>query len=310
MKVEVVNLKRYFAGQTRAVDDLSFSFDHGQVFGFVGPNGAGKTTTMRIMATLDEPTEGDVLIDGMSIVDNPLEARKRIGFVPDTLPDHRDITIHEYLDFFARSHDLRGEKRGRVVTEMEDFTGLTGIREKLLNHLSKGMKQRVSLARSLIHDPDLLIMDEPAAGLDPKARIELRELIRALAEQGKSIFISSHILDELAEICDGVVIIDNGKLVQAGKLDQVLVQEGTLRTLWIRPLENLKELYRTLLETPSVSGVAQMETEIRVSLPASDQLTWQLLQSLVTAGFQIVEYRHHRADLEEVFMQMTRGIES
>ena len=307
MKVEILNLKRYYGKETRAVDDLSFSFDRGQVFGFVGPNGAGKTTTMRIMATLDEPTEGDVLLDGMSVVDRPGEARKRIGFVPDTLPTHRDITIHEYLDFFARAHNLKGEARLRVVASMEDFTGLTSLRDKHLNHLSKGMKQRVSLARSLIHDPDLLIMDEPAAGLDPKARIELRELIRALAEQGKSIFISSHILDELAEICDGVVIIDNGKLVQAGTLQQVLEQEGTQRTLWIRPLADLKKLYRALQEMAHVTEVVQLETEVRVSLPASDPLTSQLLQALVTAGIDIVEFRHHRADLEEVFMQMTRG---
>src|SRR6266545_8004039 len=193
MKIEVVNLKKHF-GPTHAVEDVSFAFSSGQVVGFVGPNGAGKTTTMRILATLDEPTAGDALIDGVSVVEEPERARHLVGYVPDSLPTHRDMSVHEYLDFFARAYGLKGLYRASVIESVEEFTGLTGLRDKMLVALSKGMKQRVSLARALLHDPEVLVMDEPAAGLDPRARIELRELLRVLSSQGKAILISSHIL--------------------------------------------------------------------------------------------------------------------
>ena len=173
MRIDVIELHKHY-GNTRAVDGISFGFGAGQIFGFVGPNGAGKSTTMRILATLDEPTGGDCLIDGVSVVEEPEKAHKLVGYVPDALPDHRDISVHEYLDFFARAYGLRGDRRRRVVEEIEEFTNLVGIREKHVNALSKGMKNRVSVARALVHDPPVLIMDEPAAGLDPRARVELR----------------------------------------------------------------------------------------------------------------------------------------
>jgi ABC-2 type transport system ATP-binding protein len=185
MQVRVVNLKKHF-GRTRAVDDINFSFASGQVFGFIGPNGAGKTTTIRILATLLEPTGGNAFVDGVSVVEDPEKARRIIGYVPDTLPTHNDMTVHEYLDFFARAYSIRANRRRKVIESIEEFTNLTSIRDKFIHALSKGMKQRVSLARSLVHDPSALVMDEPAAGLDPRARVELRELIKILAEQGDS----------------------------------------------------------------------------------------------------------------------------
>src|SRR5215469_7072562 len=221
MKIDVVGLKKHY-GRTRAVDDISFRFSSGQIFGFVGPNGAGKSTTMRILATLDEPTAGDALLDGVSVVEEPEKAHRLIGYVPDALPAHRDISVHEYLDFFARAYGIRSAARKKVVESIEEFTNLLGIREKHLNALSKGMKNRVSVARALVHDPAVLIMDEPAAGLDPRARIELRELLKALAAQGKAILISSHILSELAEICTGAVIIEKGTILRAGMLKEIL----------------------------------------------------------------------------------------
>ena len=216
MDVRVNNLKRYFGG-TKAVDGVSFSFSSGHIVGFVGPNGAGKTTTMRILATLDEPTEGDATIDGVSVVDEPEKARRLVGFMPDTLPTHRDMTVHEYLDFFARAYGLRGANRNALVERVEEFTNLTGINRKFLRDLSKGMKQRVSLARSLVHDPPVLVLDEPANALDPRARIELRELLKILADQGKAILVSSHILTELAEMCNGVVIVEQGACSAPGR---------------------------------------------------------------------------------------------
>ncbi|HNV69927.1 MAG TPA: ABC transporter ATP-binding protein, partial [Candidatus Ozemobacteraceae bacterium] len=224
MKIEVVRLRKHFVN-AKAVDDISFTFNSGEIIGFVGPNGAGKTTTMRMMATLDEPTDGDVFFDDVSVVESPERVRELMGYVPESLPGHREMTVHEYLDFFARAYGVRGEQRRKIVEEIEEFTNLLGIRDKFLNDLSKGMGQRVCLARALVHDPQVLIMDEPASGLDPRARVELRELLKVLATQGKAILISSHILTELAEICTGTVIIERGKLLKAGSLQEITKEE-------------------------------------------------------------------------------------
>ena len=223
MKTEVRNLTRVF-GKTVAVNDISFSFEDGNIFGFIGPNGAGKTTTIRIMATLDLATSGDVFYDGVSATLYPEAVRRVVGYMPDSLPGYKDIQVWEYLDFFARSFGLKGAERTRALNDIVDFTNLGELRNKFLFALSKGMKQRVSLARALIHNPKVLIMDEPAAGLDPRARHELRTLLKILAEQKKAIFLSSHILSELQDICDGAVIIEQGKLLSAGTLNDLLAQ--------------------------------------------------------------------------------------
>ena len=223
MKTEVRNLSRVF-GKTTAVDNISFSFEDGNIFGFIGPNGAGKTTTIRIMATLDLATSGDVFYDGVSATLYPEAVRRVVGYMPDSLPGYKDIQVWEYLDFFARSFGLKGAERTRALNDIVEFTNLGDLRSKFLFALSKGMKQRVSLARSLIHNPKVLIMDEPAAGLDPRARLELRTLLKILAEQKKAIFLSSHILSELQDICDGAVIIEQGTLLSAGTLNELLAQ--------------------------------------------------------------------------------------
>jgi len=196
MLIEVKNLFRYF-GPVHAVDDVSFQVESGQICGFIGPNGAGKTTAMRILATLDLPDRGDAFLDGASVVDYPDRARPRIGFMPDFYGAYADLTVTEYLDFFARTYKLHGRRRLEAVRQVMAFTELDKIAEKDTRALSKGMRQRLSLGRTLINDPELLILDEPAAGLDPRARIELRELLRELAADGKAILISSHILTEL-----------------------------------------------------------------------------------------------------------------
>ena len=223
MKTEVRNLTRIF-GKTTAVDNISFSFEDGNIFGFIGPNGAGKTTTIRIMATLDLATSGDVFYDGVSATLYPEAVRRVVGYMPDSLPGYKDIQVWEYLDFFARSFGLKGAERTRALNDIVEFTNLGELRFKFLFALSKGMKQRVSLARALVHNPKVLIMDEPAAGLDPRARLELRSLLKILAEQKKAIFLSSHILSELQDICDGAVIIEQGKLLSAGTLNELLAQ--------------------------------------------------------------------------------------
>ena len=306
MKVQIVNLKKNF-GATRAVNDVSFTFSSGQVVGFVGPNGAGKTTTMRILATLDEPTAGDALIDGVSVVEEPERARRFVGYVPDSLPTHRDMSVHEYLDFFARAYGLKGLHRAKVIDEVEEFTGLAGLRDKMLVALSKGMKQRVSLARALLHDPAVLVMDEPAAGLDPRARIELRELLRVLSSQGKAILISSHILTELAEICHAAVIIERGCVLMAGAIDDLLENGASRRTVLIRVRDGQEKLHRELLETPGIEKVNLVGEEIAAEINGDEEACCDLLTGLVGRGYRVVEFKLQRANLEEIFMNVTKG---
>ena len=306
MQVNILNLRKDF-GATRAVDDISFSFSSGQIIGFVGPNGAGKTTTMRILATLDEPTSGDAKIDGVSIVEVPEKARRLIGYMPDALPMHRDISVHEYLDFFARAYGLTGTQRRQVVGNIEEFANLAGIQDRTLFALSKGMKQRVSLARALLHDPPVLVMDEPAAGLDPRARVELRELLRILSRQGKAILISSHILTELSEICDSAVIIEQGQIITAGTLQEIAKPDVEQHTFLIRSLNQQEALYKSLLLIPTVEAVNRLGNEIEVRIDGSEETCSDLLENLIRDGYRIVEFKQHNGDLESVFMNVTKG---
>jgi ABC-2 type transport system ATP-binding protein len=307
MKVQVKNLRKEF-GKTVAVDNISFAFDSGHIFGFVGPNGAGKTTTMRIISTIEEPTDGDVLLNGVSVCEEPELARRVVGYVPDTLPAHADITVHEYLDFYARAYGLRGKKRTQAIEAIEEFTNVTGIREKHLKALSKGMKQRVSLGRALVYDPDVLVLDEPAAGLDPRARVELRELLLLLAERKKAILISSHILTELTEICNGVVIIERGKILETGTIDEVLKKSAPRRTVAVRLLDGQNaSLLRELLQTPQVENARDVANEVHFELSGDDAAACDILDLLVAKKFRIIGFRQTKANLEDIFMTVTKG---
>jgi ABC-2 type transport system ATP-binding protein len=306
MEVRVENLKRYF-GRTRAVDGISFAFHSGQIVGFVGPNGAGKTTTMRILATADEPTEGDAFIDGASVVQEPEKVHTRVGFMPDYLPGHRDISVHEYLDFFARAYAVPSARRRAVVEQVEKFTNLADPRQKTLAALSKGMKQRVSLARAMVHDPEILILDEPAAGLDPRARIELRELLKALAERGKAILISSHILTELSEICDATVIIEQGKIVRAGTMAEIVASDAPLRSVLVRTRGSLDDLHKAVLQMPGVHGARVAGAHVEADLEGGDEACQALLAHLVRQGLPVVEFACRKTGLEEIFMNVTKG---
>ena len=302
MKVEVIDLVKTFNRGFRAVDGLSFSFSSGEVIGFVGPNGAGKTTTMRIMATLDTPDSGDITLDGVSVLDHPEEAHRLIGFMPDDLPSRADTTVDEYIDFFARAYGLRGAAIRRAVEGVEEFTGLTGFRDRTLNALSKGMKQRVSLARALVHDPAVLILDEPANGLDPRARIELRELVKALGENGKAILISSHILTELEEMCSSSVIIERGRRLKA--------EIETDSEIWIKlrflPDINEKAL-PMLLETPGVLAAESSGGGWRVKTASGDAAAATLAGHLYARNLVPVLFEPELGKLEDIFMHVTKG---
>ncbi|QDF00154.1 ABC transporter ATP-binding protein [Myxococcus xanthus] len=322
--LEVKGLRRDY-GPLRAVDDVSFSLEAGSILGFIGPNGAGKSTTLRILATLDVPTSGEVLLDGHSLVDAPDRARPLIGYMPDRYGTYDDVTVFEFLDFFARAHGLKGAARRQRVESVMGFTGLTPLADRLTTALSKGMRQRVALGRTLLHDPSLLLLDEPADGLDPRARIELRELLRALADQGKAVIISSHILTELAEICDTCAIIEQGRLLATGKVADLLQQqevgaavtpELTVR-LAVGDAGNAvwERAERLLLEQPRVKRVAREGEALRVRLeldagagPAQvDAAAAVLLAALVAAGLPVCAFSARERNLEDAFMTVTKG---
>lgn len=305
--IELRRLHRFF-GNTKAVNDISFSVGRGHVFGYIGPNGAGKTTSMRILATLDLPSYGDAFVDGFSVVNDPELVRRRLGFMPDAFGTYRDVNCKEYLDFFARAYGLVGRERNQRLDWVLGFTGTDGMADKPIRGLSKGMKQRLCLGRALIHDPAVMILDEPAAGLDPRARIELRRMIRELADRGKTILISSHILTELAEMCDSVGIIEQGSLLATGSVDEIQHQRTQDREVTIRVLENASEAANQIAqndhaETPIVDGEL-VRFEFRGDAKSQAALvTW-----LVGQGYEIAEVTSHKKSLEDVFLQVTEGL--
>jgi ABC-2 type transport system ATP-binding protein len=320
--LQVKGLRRDY-GALRAVEDVTFELAAGTILGFIGPNGAGKSTTMRIIATLDTPTAGEVLLDGQSVVDAPDKARPLIGYMPDRYGTYDDVTVWEFLDFFARAYGLKGAARQKRVDSVMEFTGLIPLKDKLTSALSKGMKQRVALGRTLLHDPKLLILDEPADGLDPRARIELRELLRALADQGKAVLISSHILTELAEICDTCAIIEQGKLLATGKVADLLAQSqtgaGTELTIRLAVGAEGEAAYeraeRVVLEQPRVGQVSREPGQLRVRLELeqgatrtqADEAAARLLSALVAAGVPVCAFSHRELNLEDAFMTVTKG---
>ncbi len=305
--LEVRGLTRTFGGLT-AVDNASFSIERGEILGFIGPNGAGKTTTMRVCATLDLPDGGDVFIDGVSVCDNPREVRKRLGFMPDAYGAYAHTTIHEYLDFYARSYGLRGKDRTRMLSYVKEFTGLLPLESKLMTALSKGMKQRLCLAKTLLHDPALLILDEPAAGLDPHARVELRELVKALASLNKAVMISSHILTELAQICTTVAVIETGRIRATGTVEEVIRQAQTHhQRVFMRALAPDGEVLRALLEAPGVETARPDQGGITFEFSGEDDDLARLLRRLVEGGLAPVEFAPKATDLEDVFLSLTEG---
>jgi ABC-2 type transport system ATP-binding protein len=306
MKIHVDNLHKSF-GRNKALDGISFSFDSGHIFGFVGPNGAGKTTTMRILSTMMEPDSGDAFINGISVVQDPEKARHSVGFVPDSLPEHKDITVYEYLDFFARAYGMKGAQCRKAVNDIIEFAGLGNMLDKVLAALSKGMKQRVSVGRALLNDPSVILMDEPAAGLDPRARIELRELLTLLAAQKKAILISSHILSELTEICHGVVIIEQGKVLETGTVAEIKSRLQASLKLAVRPLSDLDTVRRELQQMPLVESIHEEVNELIVSVDGNENDGAEILSALIHKGCRLAEFRQEKVDLEDIFMSITKG---
>jgi ABC-2 type transport system ATP-binding protein len=302
-------VKRYPG--TIAVAGLDLNVGAGEIFGLVGPNGAGKTTTLRILATLLAPTSGQAEVAGIDVRRNPDAARRVLGFMPDVFGVYDDMKVWEYLDFFARCYGIPAGKRRRMIGDLLDLVDLGDKRDAYVQSLSRGMQQRLCLAHTLVHDPQVLLLDEPASGLDPRARVELRELLRELRSLGKTIVISSHILPELEELCTAVAIVDHGQVLAQGKVSDIerrLRYGAVIRVRVLGGGEALEAARAQFATDPRVASVAILDDgQIELGFRGDDEGAAQLLASSVAAGIRIAAFSRAASDLEELFLQVTSG---
>ncbi len=307
MQIVITALSKSY-GSKRAVDNLDINIKPGTITGLVGPNGAGKSTLLRMMAGRELPDEGDVRYDDISVVDFPDQLAGIIGFMPDSLPESTTWTVEEYLDFQARANNLTGDTRQKRLDDVIAFTGVTPLLRNTLSQLSKGLKQRVSLARVLIGDPKVLLLDEPAAGLDPRARMELRESIRNLAKQGKTIIVSSHILADLEDMCDNMVILECGKLQRQGAIaDLATTPKDGGPQLQLEFAEVTPQLMTQLQNLPNAKSCSQCgRRTLQVEIAGGDKQVQEFMIALFTADMPLIGYRRG-GNLESIFMDSTTG---
>jgi ABC-2 type transport system ATP-binding protein len=306
--IELHALTKRF-GRNTAVDCIDLKVEAGEIYGFIGPNGAGKTTTIRILATLLRPDGGDASIGGFSVLSKGAEVRRRIGFMPDTFGVYGDMLVQEYLEFFAAAYGIRGTQRSRAIDDILELTDLGSKRGQLAGSLSRGMQQRLGLARVLVHDPAVLLLDEPASGLDPRARVEVRELLRELGKMGKTILVSSHILHELSEVCTSVGIIERGRMLYSGPVGDILGQDGA-RTYFVE-LGDEEERDKASIFLHTMDGVTVVPAAegagLTLSMDAEARDGWEISKALVREGFRLQRFELKHADLEEAFIRITKG---
>lgn len=305
--LEVKNLRKEYANLT-AVKGISFTLQPGDVFGFIGSNGAGKTTTIRMIATLLEPTSGTAVLNGADIRQNPMDVRRMLGYMPDFFGLYDDVKVWEYLDFFAAIYQVPNKQRNDVIDNVLELTDLTVKKDAFVQSLSRGMQQRLCLARCLVHDPSLLLLDEPASGLDPRARAELKELIAELGSMGKIVIVSSHILTELADFCNTVGIMEKGELLAYGPVETIVRNMQPNRMLEARLIRDAGEAARVVRDIQDVLNVEAIGDNIlRIDYNGDHEAQSELLATLVKRGFRVVTLREDQADLEDVFLRLTTG---
>ncbi len=306
MIIETINLtKRY--GSLVALNNLRLRIEEGECFGYIGPNGAGKTTTIRILATLLQPTWGEARVCGHVVGYESRKIRPLIGYVPDFFGAYEDMVVQEYLEFFASAYNITGDRRTRVVGDVLELTDLAGRRDALVDSLSRGMKQRLSIARVLLHDPKVLLLDEPASGLDPRARIEIRELLKELKRMGKTIVISSHILHELAEFCTTVGILEQGELLFHGTIDEFVRQARIGTRVHVCVVERREVAREILSAMPDIRSVEEQNGQLLIELAEGVQDFSFIARALLDRGLKLRELREEQVDIETAFMRMTQG---
>ena len=303
--LKIRNLRKLY-GNYHALDGLDMEIEEGALYGFVGPKGAGKTTTIKIISGLLMPDAGDVEIDGIDALAQPYRLKEKIGYVPDYFGVYDNLKVSEYMEFFASCYGMEGltaRKRSQTLLEQ------VGLGDKLdfyVDGLSRGMKQRLSLARALLHEPVLLVMDEPAAGLDPRTRLEFRETVRELNQQGMTILLSSHLLTDLTELCTDVGIIDGGRMLLTGSVEEIIEKIHTSKPIVITVCDNIQTALSLLKEHPLVRSISVKEQEILVQFSGSGRQESQLLTELVQSGVHVRGFMREPGSLEAVFMQLTR----
>jgi ABC-2 type transport system ATP-binding protein len=294
-------------GQLAAVRGISLQIPRGEVFGFIGPNGAGKSSTIKVLATLLRDFTGKVKVNGLDVLWKPQAVREKIGYVPDFFGVYEDLSVEEYLHFFAAAYRIDRAKRKAIIGDVLELTDLTHKLHAPVDALSRGMKQRLSLARVLLHDPDLLLLDEPASGLDPRARIEMRELLKALKEMGKTILISSHILHELSQLCTRIGIIEAGKMVAQGSVNDIYRHLGLLRIVHVQVVEMTETLVSRMKAVPGVNSVEEQVDRLAIRLHEDQTSIEDLHDHLVSAGARIRMFQPEAMDMETAFMKLTEG---
>lgn len=293
-------------GKFRAVDHLSFEVKKGEIFGFVGSNGAGKSTTMKVAAGLLKATTGTIFINDIDVKKDPIKAKGYIGYMPDFFGVYDDLKTYEYMNFYCGVHQIPVHEREKIIHSLIELVDLTDKMNSYVDELSRGMKQRLCLARALIHDPEVLILDEPASGLDPRARVEFRDIIKTLSKMGKTIIISSHILLELAEMCTTIGIIEKGKLVAIGTVSEIQKQLSHLSRLKIKSLEGIEPLVLTLKQQPFISEIIEGHGHVECYFSGSDEEKASLLKQLIAQGNTIYHFEETAGNLESIFMQLTK----
>ncbi len=309
MMIQVCNISKRYRNVS-ALSDFTLNVPKGAIYGLIGPNGAGKTTLLRILAALLSPSSGQVWFEDAEVSASPSMVQRKVGYMPDFFGVYPDLTSVEYLEFYAGIHGIPRQKREQIVTDLLELVDLSSKRDALVETLSRGMKQRLCLARALVHDPEVLLLDEPASGLDPRARVELRELLRTLQGMGKTVIISSHILLELAEMCTDVAIVQGGRLIVAGDVEQVSRRLNGARQLEIRVLDRVSDVIEALKDQPDISNILHSEsTLIQADFVGDDSALHRTLATLITHGLPIVSFapRSSGGRLEEVFMSITEG---
>ncbi len=308
--IEVHNLTKHFKNN-QALKGVSFEIEQGDIFGYIGPNGAGKTTTIKILATLLLPTNGDAFIDGIDVIRDPMGVRKIIGYMPDFFGVYDEMKAWEYLDFFAACYRIPKQRRLGIIDDVLELTDLSNKKEAFVHELSRGMKQRLCLARCLVHDPKVLLLDEPASGLDPRARIELRELLKELGRMGKTILVSSHILTELADFCNTVGVIEAGAMITHGKIEDILKQVRGHRVIEIKVTGDDEKARELLLSHEKVDDVLIAEPNfLKVGFTGETDDIPDLMDLLKDNGIRVVSFAEEETDLEDLFMRVTKGIVS
>src|SRR5947208_5588381 len=304
--VQTIGLSRSY-GTMLALDSLDLTINRGDLFGFIGSNGAGKTTTLRILATFLTPSAGQARVLGHDVVRDADAVRHIIGYMPDFFGVYKDMEVTEYLDFFGACYKIPAAQREKTVNDVLELVGLSEKKGALIGALSRGMQQRLGLARVLIHDPQVLLLDEPASGLDPRARIEMMAILQELQRLGKTIIISSHILKELETLCNRVAIIEKGQLIYAGPVQGVRDQMSQGRVVFVKVSTDQAQAIQILKARPEVSEAAAMDGQVEVTLASHDTDHSIVADALVHGGARLVELREDELGLEEVFLRVTRG---